>query len=157
MSEHTISHFFLQMRARQFFQMRRRYLLRNRLLLPSMGLLSYVTIVILTLSLLLGGTCPSLQRMHIPSAKKLDRVWRTKRRECLESEKCKLINKDENDNCVNECTSLSCFNQVYGSEPLEPGEVDFHRWRQFTLCARKEVAEQKRKQREESYKSRNNL
>ena len=118
--------------------------------------LSYVTVAVLALFLLLGENMPVLAANAHTKRKKLDRVWRTKRRECLESEKCKLIHKDENDNCVNKCTSLSCFNQVYGSEPLEPGEVDFHRWRQFTLCARKEVADQKRKQREESYKSRNN-
>ena len=122
-----------------------------------MGPIACVTVVILTLSLLLGGNMSVLAANAHTKRKKLDRVWRTKRRDCLESEKCKLINKDENDNCVNKCTSPNCFNQIYGSEPLEPGEVDFRRWRQFTLCARKEVAEQKRKEREERYKSRNNL
>ena len=56
--------------------------------------------------------------------------------------------------CVNACTSHACFEEVYGSEPLEPGEVDFARWRTFTRCARKEVGKEHKRQREESYKSR---
>ena len=89
--------------------------------------------------------------------KKLDRVWRAKRRDCITSEECKLIHPEENDNCINKCTSIQCFDKIYGDEPLEPGEVDFHRWRLFTTCARKEVQVLKKKQREESYKKRNNL
>ena len=88
--------------------------------------------------------------------KKLDRVWRAKRRDCIMDD-CKTFHQDENDNCVNKCTSVNCFNTIYGDEPLEPGEVDFHRWRLFTTCARKEVSDFKKKQREEGYKKRNDM
>ena len=84
---------------------------------------------------------------------KLDRVWRKSRRQCIAND-CSHIHTDENDNCVNACTSDACFEEVYGSEPLEPGEVDFARWRTFTRCARKEVGKEHKRQREESYKSR---
>jgi hypothetical protein len=29
--------------------------------------------------------------------------------------------KDENMNCINNCTSPACYNEIYGKEPLEDG------------------------------------
>jgi hypothetical protein len=43
-------------------------------------------------------------------------------------------------NCVNECTSKRCYDELYGQEkggPLEDGEVDYERARLFTECVRK--------------------
>lgn len=41
-------------------------------------------------------------------------------------------------NCVNKCTSESCFSEVY-NEPLEDGEVDQERARLFVACLRKVI------------------
>jgi hypothetical protein len=45
----------------------------------------------------------------------------------------------EDDNCVNKCISESCYNTVYHSEPLEPGEIDTKRWQAFSLCTTTEI------------------
>lgn len=41
-------------------------------------------------------------------------------------------------NCIYNCASAKCYKEVYGDVPLEDGEIDFHRYRLFTLCSRQE-------------------
>lgn len=50
-------------------------------------------------------------------------------------------------NCLNQCISSTCFDQVYRSEPLELGEVDYHRAKLFTNCVYREKVDRKRGQR----------
>ncbi len=57
----------------------------------------------------------------------------SRRRNCR-SQVCGSIPVHEDDNCVNECVSPRCYQEVYGAEPLEPGEVDLVRWQQFSSC-----------------------
>ena len=45
---------------------------------------------------------------------------------------------EESANCVNLCTSPACFEQVYGSNPLEDGEIDLRRARDFEKCLKDE-------------------
>mmetsp|Transcript_31198 Transcript_31198/g.101743 ORF Transcript_31198/g.101743 Transcript_31198/m.101743 type:complete len:123 (-) Transcript_31198:41-409(-) len=40
------------------------------------------------------------------------------------------------ENCVLRCISSTCYHQVYGDDPLESGEVDSQRSRNFRTCAR---------------------
>jgi hypothetical protein len=103
-----------------------------------------------------------------------DRVWKTRRKACAagagsenhgiagrsehseedkreeankqDKEDCAALHPDENDNCVNRCTSPACYAEVYAASPLEPGEIDMPRWRAFERCARKEAREAKRRQ-----------
>ena len=82
-----------------------------------------------------------------------DRVWKTRRKECAAGavsgrggEDCSALHPDENDNCVNRCTSQACYVEVYAASPLEPGELDMPRWRAFERCVRKEAREAKRRQ-----------
>ncbi|CAD7923732.1 unnamed protein product [Amoebophrya sp. A120] len=59
----------------------------------------------------------------------------TKRRECARTEACKAIHPEENENCLDECVSPFCFDQVYaGAERLEPGEVDPLKRSKFNHC-----------------------
>ena len=79
-----------------------------------------------------------------------DRVWKTRRKACAagagsenhgiagrsehseedkreeankqDKEDCAALHPDENDNCVNRCTSPACYAEVYAASPLEPGE-----------------------------------
>ena len=67
---------------------------------------------------------------------RVDRQWREKKREC-EQRQCQQFSLDEGMNCVNECLSLECFNQVYAHEPLEDGEIDSARNREFVSCLRR--------------------
>lgn len=68
---------------------------------------------------------------------KQDKVWTAKKKEC-EKQACSHLVPDEAYNCVYECTSPDCFKEIYGAEPLEDGEIDSVRYRQFTSCLRKE-------------------
>ena len=83
-----------------------------------------------------------------------DRVWKRRRKDCIagtvggeggEGENCALQHPDENDNCVNKCTSRACYAEVYASNPLEPGEIDMPRLRDFQRCARNEAREANRR------------
>ena len=63
----------------------------------------------------------------------------------------------EMENCILTCMSNMCYGNIYASDPLEEGEVDIVRGRNFRSCARNElrqlkVAEKQRleKQREEA-------
>jgi hypothetical protein len=56
-----------------------------------------------------------------------------KRAECQRKESCKL---DESDNCINHCISATCFNKVYATALLEPGEIDRSRSTKFSECLR---------------------
>ncbi|XP_073384917.1 uncharacterized protein [Physcomitrium patens] len=42
----------------------------------------------------------------------------------------------EKENCALICVSPTCYDSVYGSDPLEEGEVDLRRGREFKACIR---------------------
>mmetsp|Transcript_4721 Transcript_4721/g.12164 ORF Transcript_4721/g.12164 Transcript_4721/m.12164 type:complete len:133 (-) Transcript_4721:204-602(-) len=74
----------------------------------------------------------------VESAKMNDRAYRSKKRDC-EVGPCSDLAAAVNGNCVNECVSAACFAAVYGAEPLEDGEIDVKRARQFTACFNREL------------------
>lgn len=77
---------------------------------------------------------------------KVDRIWKVTKHKCESTGKCSKMIADEAYNCVNECTSPACYEEVYAEVPLEDGEIDSVRSRSFTACLRKEVnASQKKK------------
>ena len=78
-----------------------------------------------------------------------DRAWKAKKRTC-ERENCAHLIPDESMNCVNECTSESCYAQIYAAEPLEDGEVDLVRARAFTTCLRNEMRDSRHKKNREN-------
>ena len=77
-----------------------------------------------------------------------DRAFRARRREC-ETQTCSGMQPGTNMNCVNQCISPSCFEEIYAEEPLEDGEVDSKRSRLFQNCARKSLVAQREKRRRE--------
>jgi hypothetical protein len=80
----------------------------------------------------------SVHILNVQSAKKNgDRVWKNKRQAC-ERLNCNQYLPDESMNCVNNCTSPACFQEIYASNPLEDGEIDDRRSRDFTSCLRRE-------------------
>ena len=85
--------------------------------------------------LLLLSSHPALGKNR--KKKAYDRTWKKRRKGC-ELEQCAHLVAMENDNCVNECTSPTCYGTVFGAEPLEPGEVDRRREREFAGCCRNE-------------------
>ncbi|KAI5070391.1 hypothetical protein GOP47_0014734 [Adiantum capillus-veneris] len=44
----------------------------------------------------------------------------------------------EKENCALRCVSAACYEKIYGDDPLEEGEIDFKRGREFQYCVRKE-------------------
>lgn len=73
---------------------------------------------------------------------RLDREWKATKSKC-ELNECKHLRVYENENCVNRCISEKCYLEVYGAQPLEDGEFDNVRGRQFTQCLRQELREMK--------------
>ena len=77
--------------------------------------------------------------------RKHDREFKATRNECLQNV-CNDLHPEENDNCLNKCTSNTCFNKMYASAELEPGEVDHIRWHRFQKCARLEIKKRTKEQ-----------
>jgi hypothetical protein len=71
---------------------------------------------------------------------RIDRQLKTRKAKC-EIEECGHMVPEESYNCVNKCTSSKCFEEIYASNPLEDGEIDYDRERRFTSCLRKEPLE----------------
>lgn len=93
---------------------------------------------------LISGRQGALALSQSQKNRRWDRVWKARRKECASIGECAALHPDENDNCVNKCTSTACFDEVYASEPLEPGEIDMPRWRSFERCVRQEAREARR-------------
>ena len=55
------------------------------------------------------------------------------RRQC-ETVQCVDVVDDYKENCVLNCTSPECYEEVYAAEELEPGEIDTKRQRAFNAC-----------------------
>jgi len=70
---------------------------------------------------------------------KFDKFQRKRKDECTQKV-CGHIPKDLNDNCVNQCFSVTCFDKFYRESPLEDGEYDARRQRLYQDCAREEFA-----------------
>ena len=49
-------------------------------------------------------------------------------------------------NCIFQCSSPACYEKIYAPNPLEDGEVDLDRARQFEECAEEEIKEARRRQ-----------
>lgn len=93
----------------------------------------YTLVLFLMLILLMGKKV----EMKPTGINRQDRVWRMKMTAC-ENEDCGHLVPETAYNCVNQCVSPSCFESVYSKEPLEDGEIDSFRNREFFQCVRKE-------------------
>jgi Domain of unknown function (DUF4787) len=76
-----------------------------------------------------------------PQYGRFDRIIKQKKSHCEISTCSKLI-PDEAYNCVYTCMSPACYSEVYGSSPLEDGEVDTHRYFLFTKCMHNELKDE---------------
>ena len=80
-----------------------------------------------------------------------ERSWNVKRVAC-EKEICKDFNIDTNMNCVNKCLSEKCYTEIYEKMPLEDGEIDSVRSKQFISCSRKDSRDRQLAERSERAK-----
>ena len=67
--------------------------------------------------------------------KKYQKNYSQKKKEC--DGVCNYLHSEINLNCVNKCVSTECYLEIYQSSPLELGEVDNTRSRNFMDCVRK--------------------
>ena len=82
--------------------------------------------------LLLGGA-------HAKGSNQVERKISQSRNKC-ESKQCGHLFPMESTNCVNECMSATCYEQVYSEgKKLEDGEINTQLDRQFRTCLRKDL------------------
>mmetsp|Transcript_19183 Transcript_19183/g.35040 ORF Transcript_19183/g.35040 Transcript_19183/m.35040 type:complete len:99 (-) Transcript_19183:44-340(-) len=76
------------------------------------------------------------------AAKKPDYLkdWKSRKQECMRRPSCAF---DESDNCVNRCISKQCYEKVFNNNPLEDGEIDKTRSRDFLDCVKLEEKERR--------------
>ena len=94
---------------------------------------------------LLFGLLVAATLLHGVSAKKRNhggsRTAATRKKECEQS--CADADPDDafmpRENCVQQCLSAECYQQVYAGNELEPGEIDTKRSREFTQCVTKQA------------------
>lgn len=128
----------------EFSKVKVRYLKVNFLIDETYFLsLIYLLLMLLISPLILIFTSFLTLSSGSQTLAQFEREAKTKKITC-ERTTCHQLPADENMNCVNECTSAKCFNQVYGDEPLEDGEIDVKRAREFSLCVRQETLDKKR-------------
>lgn len=58
---------------------------------------------------------------------------------------CEQLCLPHRSDCIFTCMSPSCRDQVYQGEPLEAGQVDYHRESDFLACMRQELAVMRRR------------
>ena len=66
-----------------------------------------------------------------------DKIWQSKKAQCTVTT-CAMYVIPEGYNCVNKCLSPKCYDEYYAASPLEDGEIDGLREREFTKCVRQE-------------------
>ncbi len=66
-------------------------------------------------------------RVDAKNESPFDRALKKKQKTC-DKEICKKHIENYNENCINQCTHVECFNKIYGTDPLEDGEVDNKRY-----------------------------
>mmetsp|Transcript_972 Transcript_972/g.1982 ORF Transcript_972/g.1982 Transcript_972/m.1982 type:complete len:137 (-) Transcript_972:506-916(-) len=74
-------------------------------------------------------------KTHVKSRKNADREYRRERAAC-ERGACSGLGEPDHQNCVYKCLSQACYEEVYSADPIEDGEIDTTRSRQFQQCFR---------------------
>jgi hypothetical protein len=74
---------------------------------------------------------------------------RSLRAQCQQQQSCASLVPEESMNCVNLCTSPDCYLEIYSSHPLEDGEIDVRRAREFEECLKAEFGEMQKQRRQE--------
>lgn len=85
------------------------------------------------------------RKQRAARANTVDRELGAKREQCVTTVRESWGGCDDPDdpmvfeNCVMRCSSASCYDKVYAEDPLEEGEVDTDRGREYRKCARDEL------------------
>ena len=68
-------------------------------------------------------------------------------RKVCEYHTCIQFLAEEAMNCVQLCISPACYQDIYGDDPLENGEIDIDRAKTFEVCVKEELREARKRQR----------
>jgi hypothetical protein len=58
---------------------------------------------------------------------------------CLAESPCADLVLEESMNCVNRCMSETCYQEIFGDDPLEDGQLDIGRRKSFDACVKEEM------------------
>ena len=70
-----------------------------------------------------------------------DREFRQRKIDCASSQCAGKVGAEES-NCTYKCMSPSCFEEIYGHDEIEEGEIDSSRSRLFSTCFKRVVKEE---------------
>lgn len=108
-------------------------------------ILLFVKILLVLLILLLLPKLVDGKPKQGKKRRKLDRRYLDVLYACEIGPRCGSMIWEESLPCVTECLSEECHRQVYGTNPLELGEVDDRRYKEFEACAKREMRAAARK------------
>jgi Domain of unknown function (DUF4787) len=109
-------------------------------LLLAVKILLVIVIILLLPKLVTGATNRSNKRI----VRKLEEM----RLDCSHNA-CGELLPEESTMCVSHCISPTCHHRIYAPIPLEDGEIDVSRARQFEHCFREELRLERRRERSE--------
>jgi hypothetical protein len=104
------------------------------------------TIILMLPKLVDGKSASALNKRHQRGERELTLM----RQSCQEDTECNQLILEESMNCVLSCISERCFDQFYGDNRLEDGEIDVGRLRDFEKCVREERRQERIRQRNEA-------
>lgn len=112
---------------------------------PSYLLLAVKILLVLIILFLL----PKLVTGHRNSrtrTKRMDTELRSTRVLC-EKDICSGFIPEESMNCVFLCVSPACYENIYANTPLEDGEIDIPRAKEFEKCVKDELKAMRKRER----------
>ena len=114
----------------------------------SQFIVTAVKILFVLLILFLLPKLVEARRKRTPP--KRNAIEARKLRDFCETQVCGDYITEENLNCISVCLSPACFEQVYGTNPLEDGELDFDRVQRFDECFLEETRNARQRKRRQS-------
>jgi hypothetical protein len=109
-------------------------------LLLAVKILLVLIILFLLPKLVTGG------RNSRTRTKRMDTEFRSTRVLC-EKDICSGFIPEESMNCVFLCVSPSCYENIYAISPLEDGEIDIPRAKEFEQCVKDELKAMRKRER----------
>mmetsp|Transcript_5490 Transcript_5490/g.9551 ORF Transcript_5490/g.9551 Transcript_5490/m.9551 type:complete len:134 (+) Transcript_5490:14-415(+) len=67
-----------------------------------------------------------------------------------QQEVCPNLIHEESMDCIYHCLSPECYDQVYALSPLEEGEIDFNRSKDFEVCFKEQNRQARIKRRQQT-------
>lgn len=104
------------------------------------------TIILMLPKLVDGKSASAWNKRH----QRAERELTLMRQSCQEDTECNQLVLEESMNCVLNCISERCFDQIYGGTQLEDGEIDVARLRDFEKCVREDLRQERIRQRNEA-------